>query len=393
MNLQEAIALNAGAKITKPNLYESFYPLPFDKYIVFQPISKGSKTYSYWNEALDILSIYLNNYGIKIVQIGQKGEPNFKHTYSIQGTTSLSQTNYLIRNALLNLSVDSFSAHVAGIHDKKLVDLTSNNYSNNVKPYFGTPTNQRVLEPPLKPHERPSFSFEEPIKRIDRIKPEEIAKNVCELLEIKYNYPFQSLYFGHNFNNKVIESVPNQIIDINQFGIQSLVMRMDFEHNEQNLSHQLHRNHCTIITQKTINLDLLGTFRKNVGHVVYELTEDNNPDFCRELTKLGIKYSLISHLAPEQIQKLKEHYYEYGVINRKTIVKPEEMSELAGKNLSNLYYKTAKITLSAGKIYPCFAAYKQDKPIGDLNIKFSPIIDTTDFCKELEYYYLVERVV
>ena len=166
---------------------------------------------------------------------------------------------------------------------------------------------------------------------------------------------------------------------------------MDFEHNEQNLSHQLLRNHCTIVTQKTINLDLLGTFRKNVGHVVYELTEDNNPDFCKQLTKLGIKYSLISYLAPEQIQKLKENYYEYGVISRKSITKPEEMSELVGKNLGNLYYKTAKITLSAGKIYPCFAAYKQDKPISDLNLKFSPIINIPDFWKELEYYYLVER--
>ena len=78
---------------------------------------------------------------------------------------------------------DSFSSHVAGGFDKKVVSLYSNLYANCCKPFWGDPDNQRLIQAERKGR-KPSFSAQEVDKVVNNIKPEDIAGNILDLLII-----------------------------------------------------------------------------------------------------------------------------------------------------------------------------------------------------------------
>ena len=60
MHLIERYASACGVKISRPYIYDKYFPLPFDKYITFQPYSKyDSKNYDYWDEVILLILPYL----------------------------------------------------------------------------------------------------------------------------------------------------------------------------------------------------------------------------------------------------------------------------------------------------------------------------------------------
>ena len=60
MHLLETYALNCGAKIDKPYIYEQYYPLGEEKYITIQPYSRyAGKQYVYWAEVINYIFPYL----------------------------------------------------------------------------------------------------------------------------------------------------------------------------------------------------------------------------------------------------------------------------------------------------------------------------------------------
>ena len=56
MHLIESYATNCGVKIDKPYILERFFPLNVEKYITFQPFSKGAKSYDGWPDVLEIIA-------------------------------------------------------------------------------------------------------------------------------------------------------------------------------------------------------------------------------------------------------------------------------------------------------------------------------------------------
>ena len=60
------------------------------------------------------------------------------------------------------------------------------------------------------------------------------------------------------------------------------------------------------------------------------------------------------------------------------------------KSMENLYYRSSKLTLSNGKMYPSRAAQLQDKPIKDQH-QISEVIDDPEFWKEHEYFYFMQK--
>ena len=136
MHLLEAQCLITSSKASKPYILEKYYPLPFDKYIVFAPYSKPAKNFSYFHDVLDILIPILKNAGITIVQIGGQNEPPFPDCYHLQGKTSLNQAYSIIKNSLLYFGADTFSSHFSSAANIPSVVLISNNHSNNVRGYW-----------------------------------------------------------------------------------------------------------------------------------------------------------------------------------------------------------------------------------------------------------------
>lgn len=391
MHLLERYALDASAKIDRAHIYEKFFPLAVNKYVTIQPFSKyNSKNYSYWNEVLFILKPILDRAGITIVQIGGPNEPALEGVYHTQGQTNIGQVAYIIKNSLLHLGADSFAAHIAGHFEKKIVALYSNNFVECVRPFWGNPDDQ-ILIIPNGNGQKPSFSAEENPKTIDSINPELIAESVCNLLDLDFDFPFETIYKGAFYTQpKMLEIVPDVAVNITNLQVQNIIVRMDFLFNEDVLINQLRISNCTIVTDKPINLDLLKQFKDKIQQIVYIVTKDNHPKFVESLQKMGFNLGLISTLSEEELTPFKLNYLDIGLIHRKDVPHSLKESPLKDHDPKKLYYRSNKITLGRQKIYTSKGAWIQDIPSSTASPSFISIHDIPDFYEELDYFLIAK---
>ena len=391
MNLGELYALSAGQSLDKINTVEKFYPgLPVS-YIVVQPWSKPAKNYSWWDEVLDLIYPYLQKNNIELIQVGGKDERPLKYCKHTQGTTNWGQLQYIISKSKLVLCTDSVSAHLAGHYNKLLVDLISGNFKECVAPYFGDKSKQIILEPDRK-LKNPMFSMDEgPIKQIDEIKPEEIAKSVLKLLNIDFVYPYNTLLIGNFFQNKILESAVSDVIDIKKLNAQNLVMRLDWDYNLAILQNQLALNPCQVITTKEIPLNILQKYKNNISGVIYSITEDNNPEFIKQLISLKIPYQLISELSEEKLNGIKLDFLDFNPITRINKDIPEKLKNI---NIDNLYLKSSKLVLGNGKFFASYQDYIIGRNINPmLNEPIKVIKEKIDLLwSESEFMYFLEKV-
>ena len=76
MHIVESYALNTGSKIDKPYIYEKFYPLPFDTYLVITNFR-----YAFYQEVIDIIYPALEEKGIKILHLSNLPQ-KYTNTYN-----------------------------------------------------------------------------------------------------------------------------------------------------------------------------------------------------------------------------------------------------------------------------------------------------------------------
>jgi len=340
MHLIERYATACGVKIDKPYIYDTFFPLPVEKYITFQPFSKyPSKNYDYWEEVILMIIPYLQKNNINIVQIGGKDDKPILNCVNLCGQTKISQAAFIIKNGILHLGADSFAAHIASGYDKKIVALYSNNNINNVKPYWTKAEDMILLEPKL--NRKPQYSAHEMPKSINSIKPEEIAKSILKLLNIEDAQLPKTLFIGQEYINKTLEVVPDQPLNISQIQIDNIIVRMDYHFNEQVLEYYLQNKKCIIITEKAIDENILKKYKQNIPQVVYTINENNQPEFARTLKRNAINFVLISYLQEEDLNKFKLDYMDYGLIIKREY--PNNKIEIN----NNTYFKSSRIILSS----------------------------------------------
>jgi ADP-heptose:LPS heptosyltransferase len=202
MHFLETHALNCGAKIDKPFIYTSFFPLPIEKYITFHSDSPATaKNYDYLQDVINIIYRPLEQHGIKIVQVGDPKDRNFSNCASLKGALNSNQLAFIIQNSMLHFGADGFPLHLAGGFDIPLVGIFVNNFINCDKPYFGSPEKQILISSYNRTeNKKPSFSNDEMPKTVNLIKPEEIAASILKLLGIDYTIPFESLFFGKKYS-------------------------------------------------------------------------------------------------------------------------------------------------------------------------------------------------
>lgn len=382
MHLIETYAANSGATIARPEVYQKFYPLPFKRYVVFQPHSKPLKTYDYWPEVLDLIIPHLHQNGIHVLQIGGPNEPKYPNVYDTSGLTELTQVNYLIANSLMIFGVDSFGAHMASILGKKIVCLYSNNNINNVRPYWSKPEDVSLIEP--KRAGKPYYAIDNQFKEVNMIRPEEIAQAIFEKLGIKeYRFNFKTECFGEFFHQKSIELVPNQAVPPSSFGTNQLIIRMDLEHNEEVLAAQFTLGKTIIIANKPISIDLIKNNRDKISQFIYKLDENFNTEFANKLVESGVNHIFLTFASGELLNKIKLAFIDIGLIICK------DKKQIKNIKFSNkLFYKNGKVIVSNGKFFPSVYALKQGTYMNDLSSKFFEISDleTKDFEEEFDNY-------
>jgi hypothetical protein len=394
MHLVEQYALSCASKVGSPYIYEKYFPLPFDKYITFAPLSRPSKNYDYWRDVLSMLLPDFQKLGIAIVQIGGEKDSTFEGCYNLCGKTSINQAAYLIKRGLLHLGTDTFATHIASHFQKKIVSLYSHSPIQNCGPFWSDRSDVILLESDRQ-GKKHSYATEENPKTINTIRPEEIACSVFELFGINAKTRNKTVQIGPKWNLEFLEIVPSSVIKFSKPAPKDRhVIRMDYHFNEEIMEQQLLCNPGLIVTSKPISIEILNRRRDLIEQVIYLIRDENfDADFSRELDKNNIKNSVFTSLKKGPLKKLK---YQLLNLNR-SIAHIEEKSV---KNLPNykeldlkkLKFRSRKFVLKEDNIYPGKAAYMNDVKIPNFTPEPIPILDQDEFWEEMDFFWITETV-
>ena len=380
MHLVEQYALACGVKIDKPFVETNYFPLPFRDYIIIHPSSgMKAKDYDYYRDVIDLIYPYLQKAGIEIVQIGTDKDPTLPRSYTVNQKTSLGQSFYLIKNCMLLLGNDSFSSHVAGGFNKKLVSLYSNLYKECCEPYWGNKEKQLLLQAPRKGL-KPSFAAEEENKVVNNIKPEEIARSVLSLLDIQHTLSsYETLHTGPLYQSRAVEIVPN-FFNPNLFNKdQGINIRLDYHFDPEIASRWAFNHKSHIIVDKPIDPKYFQPLKDNLLKITVELAEGMDPEYILLLKNLGCEISLCTR-DTQNLTSLRLQFIDWSV---------EELSYPSKKDLdiesqlcNNTHYKSSKLIFSNNKKYSSKSAWANDQE----HSSAEKIIDSPEFWEESEYF-------
>ena len=373
MHLIEQYALATGAKIDKPSIETSFYPLPFERYIVVENGYRGlsSRIYGMWNDIILHIKPYLNKENIHIVQIGNKDSELIAGCFDLRGKTAIKQQAYLLKNSLLHCSTNDFLLDIASHFNTPVVGMYGNTYADIAKPYWGDKSKHIILES-HRNGKKPSFLADESPRTIDLIKPEEVSCGILKLLKIDYKENFETKFIGDLYTSHVVEAVPD-FTPPESFNPSMIInLRMDYEFNLQNMVNWGANKKLNIFTNKVIDLNYLNAIRQNVVCIQQEICSDLNIKYLSYLNRLKINCELFTK-NENALGRLRMKYFDYKV----TLKKEKHFNDISPRdfNLSDdLFYKSNKLLLSQNKKYFTAYDYFNDRNYEgkDLNIVDDP---------------------
>lgn len=366
MHIIESYAADSRLKIDKPFIYQKYFPLTFGDFITLNSDDKSaSRDYKFWSTVTPLLSPYLKKHNISIVQIGTKDDSVIKGCIDLRGRGTINQTSYIIDNALLHLGVESgFTQLASGLAKKIVTIFPSGRKPCATGPYWSDSSNVVNITPDDE--------------NINSIAPESIAKAVCDLLNIEFDYGYKTLFLGSAYDKAIIEHVPDTTINVTGFSGRTIFERMDLEHSEECLDKQLGVD-CgcdySIITEKPIDMKILEKHKDKIKALFYRISKNHSLSFVNGLLKTGINYVLCSRKSKEFVQSIKINYMDHGLIHRDEIVDPKESEKLKNEDLENLYFSSNKFIISNQKFYPNVSYWKENKDV--------PKIDTCSVFKLL----------
>lgn len=289
MHLISRYALSTGLKIDNPQITATFYPVVADKYVVFHTSAKDNlRDYDYWQEVKLMLNPVFQKLGLKTVQVGLEKDPTIYCDIDLRGKTDINQMAYIIKNCDCFIGVDSFPAHLSGYYEKKMLSIYANSYAACVYPYWGNKSNKKIIETHRPNGEKPSFSFNENPKTINRLKPDEIAQHFCELIDPTSIESLPKVhYIGDKYNVEQIEIVPDQPYAINH---PNTFIRMDMLHNEESLYSIVINNSVSIVTKAPFDDKILNS---NKIKLINYVAEEFDHEFVKKVKHRGIDMHLI----------------------------------------------------------------------------------------------------
>jgi hypothetical protein len=397
MHLLESYALGCGMEIEKPYIYDSYIALPVSdvqKYISFQPFgSAPCRHYPLWSEVTEILRPIFNKEDIGIVQIGLESDEKINGSLDMRGKTSINQAAYIIKNSILHLGVDSFGVHVASGYGKKIVGLYSNMLPSESGPYWSEKEDVTLISSVTEGEYASYGHYEEP-QTISRIFPEKIAESICSALGIEFDYPYETLFIGKEYQLARIEVVPSHtILNWRELGVDSLIMRMDKFFNTSTLASQLGMCSCSIITDRAIDLNVIRGFRDKIVELVFFIDEETDTEYLKELKKTGVKLYLMSSMKEEALNKIKLKYLEIApIISRKIPTKDRIKEELQGEDLGDIYYRSSHTIIKNQKMFKNYADSDESKAV--LSPKHVPpaqVVDSPKFWEDLDRMIILKK--
>lgn len=404
MKLLELYSLTSGLKIGKQNVVETFYSLPFERYITLHASSStGAKNYPYYALVLELVKPYLDVRGINVVQICEKNETALAGCYAAK--TDFKQGFYVIGRSMLHLGNDSIWCHRAGHVGIPMVEIFGPTTAENHAPPDYNKEKTRFLSS-HRWGRKASFSFQENPHSIALIDPFTVARAVLDLLEIPHTISERTLLAGQAYNATMLDWIPDQVV-APQFNPElPLAARLDIHHDENVLAATLNTGRrVNIVTKTPIALPLLTHFKSSIQTLNFEVNEDTPLDYVRQLKKTLQGLTFFSR--EPDAKKLSDIRFKFfDVVNvqhlpHKTRADFErEAAEYTNRPLEevkieidtalksgNLKFKTQKFVLNKGKIYLSLAHAAADTPM-EADNRNGTVIDSPEFWRDLNHFLI-----
>jgi hypothetical protein len=163
---------------------------------------------------------------------------------------------------------------------------------------------------------------------------------------------------------------------------------MDYYFNEMFLFNILSVYKTNILTDRAININELIKFKNNILHVYFIINNESNFDikFIENLKNNGIKFSILSFIPEDKTEKIKIHTMDFCNIITKNLQKNKEI--IKSFNINNLKFKSSKLLLSQGKMYPSFQNFKSNISYKQSLHEYFDFEDNGDLYKELDNLYI-----
>jgi hypothetical protein len=368
MHLIERYALSTGLKIDNPVISEQFFPTSCEGYVCFHASSKDNlRDYDYWNETKNLLEPFFKKLNIKTLQIGLEKDPSLSCDIDLRGRTNMRQMAYIVKNCDLFIGVDSFPAHLAGFFNRKMVSIYSNSFAACVRPYWGDRSNQKIIETDRPDGEKPSFSFNENPKTVNRIKPEKIANSALSLLGLD-SLKYKTIFMGEMCRQKHVEIIPRENTEVIS---ESATVRMDLDHNEEVLKNIIQRNFVEVILTEPIDESLLVS--KKIKNILYK-NDNFNADFIKKVKRHGVPLALVCN-KKENVSSLRASFFDLFIYecNESKII--EQNKERFKHNLNQLKIKSGKKIVCGNKIYQTLYEFNGKK-------------NKDDFFLDLDWFFI-----
>ncbi len=359
-----------------------------------------AKIFDHFAEVVELLRPLVGDY--RFYQIGAPGESMLPGVESLVGKTTLHQCAYLVKNAALLIGNDSQWVHIRGAEGKPLVAV----YGSTSKPHFphwNDPAKTVLIES----HRRggkPSYGSHENPKTINWIPPEQIANAAVQLLGIKWPPTMatpqsirRSLYIGEAYTQGHLELVPNVVVNPSLAPGAPLIIRMDYEHNEEKLAANLQLRKCVVVADREITLALLTQFKPNIAQMRLDVTK-LSADWIKAVKRLGIPVQFFTNeLDPAKLSNLRLALHSVCYFDQ--VIPPTKEMFLKGAEVylnkeldkdfkwDKLSFKTNRYILSDDKVYLSKAHWQAGKNTPNTNQNSDLIIDSPTFWEETPYHY------
>jgi hypothetical protein len=235
----------------------------------------------------------------------------------------------------------------------------------------------------------PTYQAVEQNKNINTILPETVVEIAAKwLVGEAIQAGFQTESIGESFLNSIIEVIPDSIINPQLFPEHVFNIRMDYRHDEEMLDRLLSTRKYNIVANQPINPELLFKHRGRIGTLNYELREDMDFSYCKNLKKTGVKTVFFTRHEGEKLKELRFRALDLGLVES---IKPTEKKLDPKGESGSLLFKTNKYLLSNGQIYLSHAHYLAGKSTPNFAQNCAEVIDNSDFWKDQSYFYIFKQ--
>jgi hypothetical protein len=366
----------------RPVINTQVFPLPPEPFITLHvsDFRIDSKAYDYWPDVVKFIKPVLNYFGFKIYQIGGPNDPIIRECDANYLGLSYQQSAYIQQQSVLHVGVDSLPCHLASAFNKKIVALYSHIYHEQANLAWSNKNDVVYLEPD-RGGKHPCFSAQEFPKTVNKIKLEDIARAVFQLLNLPVDVTFQTKFVGQLYQHTIFEVIPDFFGESAELKNAELNLRLD-KNFDQQCAHLWAQNYkVKIISDRPVDLELLRVDRSNINQLTFLIgnKESFSLEYIKEAKKLIPNLVLVG-TKEEELSDLRLKFFDWTVER----LPPPERSKL--EQFANCKFWTNKTIFSKAQRFPSMSHWKMQKPFDKENF----VVDCEEFARDLEHFYIYQ---